>query len=154
MLVLAGVMVAVTARAQSLPPACNLMTQATAAAINGAPVSAGQEQDNLGAGNSCVFNGNGNPGTVTIGAGSPSMMGQTPPQMFKLGETQPMAGTKVTVLSGLGDGAYYSVSSLGFDVYVLKGNVILDVSAAQPQGPASGLQAAMVAAAKTALSKM
>jgi len=147
-------LVAGTARAQTLVPGCALMSQATAAAINGAPVSAGQEQDDLGAGNECIFNGNGNNGTVSVSNAAPEIMGLTTAQLFKRRELNPLAGTTVTVLSGLGDGAFFSQSSLGYDLWVLKGQVQLDVSATQPQGPVSGLQAAMTAAAKIALKGM
>jgi hypothetical protein len=107
--VLGGLMVAGGARGQTLGPACALMSQATAAAINGAPVSAGKEQDTPGESNSCTFDGAGNNGTVTVTVNPPS-----------------------TVIA----------------------NSDLDVSAVQPQGAVSGLQASMAAAAKMALKKI
>jgi hypothetical protein len=141
------------AQAQTLVPACTLMAQATAAAINGAPVSAGQEQDSLG--NSCVFNGNGNNGTVTVSDLSPSADGISPVEFFKLRETKPLAGETVTPVSGIGDGAYFLyINGLGYDLYVLKGQVTLDVNSMNPQGPISAMQAAMLAAAKIALKAM
>jgi hypothetical protein len=144
-----------TAQAQTLVPGCSLMSQATAAAINGAPVSAGQEQDELGAGNECIFNGNGNSGTVTVSDLSPSAMGMTPAEFFKLREMRPLAGETVTPVSGIGDGAYFLYfNGLGYDLWVLKGQVSLDVNSMQPQGPISAMQAAMVAAAKIALKGM
>jgi hypothetical protein len=60
----------------------------------------------------------------------------------------------VTVLSGIGDGAYFSQNGQDFDLWVLVGQKMLDVSAVQPQGAVSALQAAMMAAAKTALKGM
>jgi hypothetical protein len=149
--VFAALMMASGARAQDFGPACALMSQATAAEINGAPVSAGQEQDDLGAGNMCVFNGNGNDGRVSVSEAAPSMMGLTTAQMFKRRE---MVGPTVAVLSGLGDGAYITHSGPDYDLWVLVKQVELDISVVHPQGPASGLQAAMTAAAKIALPKM
>jgi hypothetical protein len=154
LLVFGALLFAGTAQAQTLVPGCTLMSQATAAAINGAPVSAGQEQDDLGAGNECVFNGNGNNGTVTVSVDAPAIMGLTTAEMFKTRETTPLAGTTVTVLNGIGDGAYFTQSGPDYDLWVLKGQVQLDVSSVQPQGAISGLQAAMTAAAKTALKGM
>jgi hypothetical protein len=139
------------ARAQTLGPACKLMSQATAAVINGAPVSAGQEQDDPGESNECSFNGDGNNGTVSVTVDPPSKMGIANSDMFKVTETTPNPGTTVTVLSGIGDGAYFTQNGQDFDLWVLAGQVMLDVNATQPQGAVSKLQASMVAAARTAL---
>jgi hypothetical protein len=152
--VLSGMMVAGGARAQTLGPACALMSQATAAAINGAPVSAGQEQDDPGESDECTFNGSGNNGTVSVTEDAPSTTGIAASDMFQIRETTPNPGMTVTVLHGIGDGAYYSQSGPDFDLWVLVGQVMLDVNATQPQGAVSKLQASMAAAAKTALKKM
>jgi len=152
--VFVGLLVASGARAQTLKPACGLMTQATAAAINGAPVSAGQEQDHPGDNNQCEFDGKGNNGTVTVEEDGPSATGISSADMFKMRETTPLQGMTVTVLSGIGDGAYFTQNGTIYDLWVLAGQNLLDVNATQPQGAISGLQAAMAAAAKTALTKM
>ncbi len=157
MWVLGGVMVASAAsvaQAQALPPACGLMTQATAAAVNGAPVSAGKEEDHPGDNNQCEFDGNGNNGTVTVEEDGPSATGISSADMFKIRETTPVQGMTVTVLSGIGDGAYFTQNGTIYDLWVLAGKNLLDVNAVQPQGAVSGLQAAMAAAAKAALAKM
>jgi hypothetical protein len=85
---------------------------------------------------------------------APAIMGLTTAEMFKTRETTPLAGTTVTVLNGIGDGAYFTQSGPDYDLWVLKGQVQLDVSSVQPQGAISGLQAAMTTAAKTALKGM
>jgi hypothetical protein len=141
------------AQAQALGPACALMSQATAAMINGAPVSAGQEQDDPGESNECTFNGSGNNGTVSVTVDPPSTVIANS-DVFKTAETTPNPGMTVTVLSGIGDGAYFSQNGQDFDLWVLVGQKMLDVSAVQPQGAVSALQAAMTAAAKTALKGM
>jgi hypothetical protein len=144
-----------TARAQTLVPPCGLMSQATAAAINGGPVAAGQGQDIPGVAKLCAFAGVGNAGQVTMGESTPTMGGMTTAQVFALGEkTAPTPGTVLTPLSGLGDGAYFTQSGPSFDVWVLVGQVILDVNAVPPQGAHPTLEAAMVAAAKTAVKGM
>jgi hypothetical protein len=151
--VLGGLMVAGGARGQTLGPACALMSQATAAAINGAPVSAGKEQDTPGESNSCTFDGAGNNGTVTVTVNPPSTVIANS-DLFKTTETTPNPGMTVTVLNGIGDQAYFSQNGQDFDLWVLVGQVLLDVSAVQPQGAVSGLQASMAAAAKMALKKI
>ncbi len=151
--VLGGLMLAGEAQAQTLRPACALMSQTTAAAINGAPVSAGEEQDDPGESNSCTFNGSGNNGTVSVTVNSPSTVIANS-DLFKTRETTPDPGMTVTVLNGIGDGAYFSQNGQDFDLWVLVGQVLLDVSAVQPQGAVSDLQASMMAAAKTALKGM
>jgi hypothetical protein len=136
-------------------PPCGLMSQAVAAGINGGAVEAGREQDMPGVAKSCSFAGDGNNGQVAIAESAPTMGGMTTAQIFKLGETTPPSpGTTVTVLSGLGDGAYFITTGPNFDVWVLKGQVMLDVNAVPPQGPHPGLEAAMVAAARGALAGM
>jgi len=151
---LGALVMAAGARAQALGPACKLMSQATAAGVNGAPVSAGQEKDNPGESKSCTFNGNGNNGTVSVTENAPSTMGISNADMFKMTETTPNPGMTVTVLSGIGDGAYFSQNGQDFDLWVLLGQVTLDVNATQPAGGSSAVEAAMVAAAKTALQGM
>jgi hypothetical protein len=130
------------------------MSQATAAGINGAPVSAGKELDNPGVGKQCTFDGNQNNGTVSVGEGLTAMMGMTPAEMFKMLETTPVQGRRVTEVSGVGDGAYFSQDERYHELWVLVGEVLLHVSASSPQAAGSGLQASMVAAAKTAVKKM
>ncbi len=155
--VLGGVMVASAAnaaQAQTLKPACGLMDQATAAAIHGAPVSAGKEEDHPGDNNQCEFDGTGTNGTVTVEEDGPSAMGIANSDMFQIRETTPVQGMTVTVLKGIGDGAYFTQNGTIYDLWVLKGQNLLDVNAVQPQGATSGLQAAMAAAAKTALKGM
>jgi len=152
--VLASLVVADGAQAQTFVPACELMSQATAAGINGAPVSAGEELDNPGVGKQCTFDGNGNNGTVSVGEGLTAMMGMTPAEMFKMLETTPVQGRTVTEVSGVGDGAYLSQDERHHELWVLVGEVLLHVSAVKPQAAGSGLQASMVAAAKTAVKKM
>jgi hypothetical protein len=152
--VLASLVVANGAWAQTFVPACELMSQATAAEINGAPVSAGEELDNPGVGKQCTFDGNGNKSAISVREGLTAMMGMTPAEMFKMLETTPVQGRTVTVVSGLGDGAYFSQDETHHELWVLVGEVLLDVSVVQPQAARSGLQASMVAAAKTAVKKM
>jgi len=152
--VLASLVVASGARAQTFVPACELMSQATAAGINGAPVSAGQELDNPGEGKQCTFDGNGNNGTVSVGESVTAMMGMTPAEMFKTLERTPVQGRTVTEVSGVGDGAYFSQDARRHELWVLVGEDLLYVTASSPQAAGSGLQASMVAAAKTAVKKM
>ncbi len=152
--IFAALVLASGARAQTLKPACGLMSQATAAAINGAAVSAGKEEDHPGDNNTCTFDGNGNNGTVSVEVDGPSATGIANSDMFQIRETTPVPGMTITVLSGLGDGAYFSQNGAIFDLWVLAGQMLLDVNSTQPQRAASGLQAAMTAAARTALKKM
>jgi hypothetical protein len=152
--VLVSLVVASGARAETFVPACALMSQATAAGINGAPVSAGKELDNTDVGKQCTFDGNGNNGTVSVREGLTAMMGMTPAEMFKMLERTPVQGRTVTEVSGVGDGAYFSQDERRHELWVLVGEVLLCVSASSPQVAGSGLQASMVAAAKTAVKKM
>ena len=84
----------------------------------------------------------------------PSATGIANADMFQIRETTPVTGMTITPLIGLGDGAYFSQNGAIFDLWVLAGQMLLDVNVVQPQGAASGLQAAMTAAARTALKKM
>jgi hypothetical protein len=149
-----------TAQAQpAMVAPCGLMSQAVAAGINGGPVGAGQEQDLATEAKQCVFSGDGNAGQVTVGE-----LGQQYPQMtvaqeFELGETNGAGpGTTITPVSGLGDEAYFQSENNGttFDVWVLRGQVMLDVDTTPVPAQAgnAGLEAVMVAAARTALKGM
>ncbi len=139
------------AQAQTFAPACGLMTQAVAAGLNGAPVLAGQETDVPKVANVCSFTGDGNDGTVSVGESLDSPGGMS----FKTLEMNPpAAATTMKVLSGLGDGAYFTQVGSDYDVWVLKGQVVLDITVTPAKGGVAGLEAAMVAAAKIAVKGM
>ncbi len=154
-LVFGGVVAALVmtpgARAQSFAPACGLMSQAVAAGLNGAPVSAGQETDVPNMTNVCSFTGDGNDGAVSVGESMDTPGGMS----FKTLEMNPpAAATTMKLVSGLGDGAYFTQVGSNYDVWVLKGQVVLDITATPVKGAAPGLEAAMVAAARLAVKGM
>jgi hypothetical protein len=149
--VVATLVTASGVRAQTLAPACPLLSQAAAAGINGAAVSAGQEVDVPGTANVCTYSGTGNDGSVGVAESVDTPGGMS----FKTLEMNPpAAATTMKLLSGIGDGAYLTKTGPNFDVWVLKGHIVLDITAMPAKGGDPDVEAAMVAAAKAALAKM
>jgi hypothetical protein len=132
---------------------CDLMTRQQAAAIAGAPVDAGAEQNLAKGASMCLFSATGSGGReVSVGVmGKDSFHGSSAAVAFKAG-TREGIGDKAESIPGLGEAAVLVTSAGDNSLSVLYHDRIINVDATGSQTPS--LRAALIAAAKMVIDKL
>ena len=141
-----------TSAGAALPAkACDLMTQQTATAIYGHAVAPGRyEMATVGI-SDCRFDGPGG-GFAEIGLMDPKGMGMTAPDMFKL-STKADPGQTVESIPGLGEAASLRKGGDDTSLFVLIHGLMMELTSDKGSASAAATKAALIQAARQALSK-
>jgi hypothetical protein len=132
-------------------PACNLMTQQTAAGIFGGPVGAGRVEMGTAAVSDCRFDAE-NGGFAEIGVMDLKAFGMPTAEMFKMMATQPNPGHQVEQIAGLGESAFIVLGPDDATLNILIHDKALIVSTSK--GKSAGIKAALIATARQAIGKV
>jgi hypothetical protein len=138
--------------AAALPvKACDLMTLQTATAIYGRAVAPGRYEMATDGISDCRFDGP-DGGFAEIGLMDPKAMGMTAPDMFKM-STKADPGQTVESISGLGEAASLRKGDDDTSLFVLIHGLMMELTSNKGSASAPATKAALIQAARQALSK-
>ena len=134
--------------AHAAPTACDLITQAQAAAVFGAQVQAGTEAGAAGS-DTCLFEAQDNEHSVSLTVLSFASANTAKMMLGALDRPQP--GVTSTPIAGLGESAVYNASETEGSVWILYHNQVFALDGNNTSNP--NLKAAILQTARQVLGK-